>query len=318
MDRSRRVGVRCTHCSRDPIAVPCRTSVLRVCRSWPEHGGGPVHIPDGYLSPQTCAVMYAAADALLGGCGAPGPQGGQEPLRPAARARRGVLLPGDDVQRADPRRHHRARGRRGAGGGAARAVGGGDRGERRAGHPGAVLRRRRRARVRCQLLQHGDRHAVRRLRGLPDARAAHVADVAEAGARGRTSARTSASTPRRCARRSSSALQPDLFYKTSANGAHIPLYSPFHLSQTIPAMLGAHLLVAGVVEFVLTAGVIAYLQRANLPMLRINHARDCRDRRRSRARRTQRRAVRRRSSIGLGADGRARSARSAGDGRRVR
>jgi cobalt/nickel transport system permease protein len=68
-------------------------------------------------------------------------------------------------------------------------------------------------------------------------------------------------------------LQPDLFYKTTANGGHVPLYAPFHLSQTIPTMLGAHLLVAGVVEFVLTAGVIAYLQRANLPILRINHPR---------------------------------------------
>jgi cobalt/nickel transport system permease protein len=67
-------------------------------------------------------------------------------------------------------------------------------------------------------------------------------------------------------------LQPDLFYKTSASGAHIPLYSPFHLAQSVPAMLGAHLLVAGVVEFVLTVGVIAYLQRANIPILRINHA----------------------------------------------
>ena len=67
-------------------------------------------------------------------------------------------------------------------------------------------------------------------------------------------------------------VQPDLFYKTSASGAHIPLYAPFHLSQSIPAMLGAHLLVAGVVEFVLTVGVITYLQRANVPILRINHA----------------------------------------------
>ena len=33
----------------------------------------------------------------------------------------------------------------------------------------------------------------------------------------------------------------------------------------------AHLTVAGVVEGVLTTGVIAYLQRANLPVLRINH-----------------------------------------------
>lgn len=63
-------------------------------------------------------------------------------------------------------------------------------------------------------------------------------------------------------------IQPTLFH--SANGT--PLYSPFHLSQTIPAMALAHLLVAGTVELILTGGVIAYLQRANLPVLRINHA----------------------------------------------
>jgi cobalt/nickel transport system permease protein len=63
-------------------------------------------------------------------------------------------------------------------------------------------------------------------------------------------------------------VQPTLFH--SANGT--PLYAPFHLSQTIPAMALAHLTVAGAVEGLLTAGVIAYLQRANLPILRINHA----------------------------------------------
>ena len=62
-------------------------------------------------------------------------------------------------------------------------------------------------------------------------------------------------------------IQPALFH--SANGT--PLYAPFHLAQTIPAMALAHLTVAGAVEFALTAGVIAYLQRANLPLLRINH-----------------------------------------------
>ncbi|MDQ1510484.1 MAG: cobalt/nickel transport system permease protein, partial [Actinomycetota bacterium] len=62
--------------------------------------------------------------------------------------------------------------------------------------------------------------------------------------------------------------QPSLFH--SANGA--PLYAPFHLSQTIPTMALAHLTVAGLVELALTAGAIAYLQRANLPLLRINHA----------------------------------------------
>ncbi len=63
-------------------------------------------------------------------------------------------------------------------------------------------------------------------------------------------------------------LQPTLFH--SANGT--PLYAPFHLWQAITAMALAHLTVAGGVEFALTAGVIAYLQRANVPLLRINHA----------------------------------------------
>ncbi len=62
-------------------------------------------------------------------------------------------------------------------------------------------------------------------------------------------------------------LQPDLF--KAADGT--PLYAPFHLSQTIPAMALAHLTVAGLAEFALTFGVIAYLQRANVPVLRINH-----------------------------------------------
>ena len=63
-------------------------------------------------------------------------------------------------------------------------------------------------------------------------------------------------------------LQPTFFHR--ADGT--PLYAPFHLAQTIPAMMLAHLTVAGAVELALTAGVVAYLQRANLPLLRINHA----------------------------------------------
>ena len=62
-------------------------------------------------------------------------------------------------------------------------------------------------------------------------------------------------------------VQPDLFH----TAAGVPLYSPYHLSQTIPTMMLAHLLVAGVVEGILTAGTVAYLQRANLPLLQINH-----------------------------------------------
>ncbi|HEX8080147.1 MAG TPA: cobalt transporter CbiM [Jatrophihabitans sp.] len=62
-------------------------------------------------------------------------------------------------------------------------------------------------------------------------------------------------------------IQPSLF--TNSDG--VPLYSPYDLSETIPAMLLAHLLVAGVAEAVLTAGVISYLQRANIALLSVNH-----------------------------------------------
>jgi cobalt/nickel transport system permease protein len=63
-------------------------------------------------------------------------------------------------------------------------------------------------------------------------------------------------------------LQPTLFH--AADGT--PLYAPFGLSQTIPAMMLAHLTVAGFVEAGLTFGIVAYLQRANLPLLQANPA----------------------------------------------
>jgi cobalt/nickel transport system permease protein len=62
-------------------------------------------------------------------------------------------------------------------------------------------------------------------------------------------------------------LQPALF--KAADGT--PLYAPFRLGHTIPAMAVAHLTVGGIVEFALTLGVITFLQRANIPVLRINH-----------------------------------------------
>jgi len=58
-------------------------------------------------------------------------------------------------------------------------------------------------------------------------------------------------------------IQPDLFH--TASGA--PLYAPFHLSQTIPAMALAHLTIAGAVEAILTAGVLVYLARADVRRL---------------------------------------------------
>ncbi len=62
-------------------------------------------------------------------------------------------------------------------------------------------------------------------------------------------------------------IQPDLFH--TASGA--PLYSPYHLSQTIPAMMLAHLTIAGAAEAILTGGVFAYLARADASRLAANH-----------------------------------------------
>jgi cobalt/nickel transport system permease protein len=58
-------------------------------------------------------------------------------------------------------------------------------------------------------------------------------------------------------------LQPLLF--KAADGS--PLYAPYPLSVAIPAMVIPHALVASVVEGVLTALVVAYLQRSNIGVL---------------------------------------------------
>jgi cobalt/nickel transport system permease protein len=59
--------------------------------------------------------------------------------------------------------------------------------------------------------------------------------------------------------------QPALY--RDASGA--PLYCPYPWSITIPAMMVGHLLVAGVAEFVLSAGVVAFLQRTDVGLLRV-------------------------------------------------
>ncbi len=60
-------------------------------------------------------------------------------------------------------------------------------------------------------------------------------------------------------------IQPALWH--TAGGA--PLYAPYPLSVSIPAMVIPHALVASVVEGALTALVIAYLQRAKQPALKM-------------------------------------------------
>ena len=54
-------------------------------------------------------------------------------------------------------------------------------------------------------------------------------------------------------------IQPALFHA----GDGTPLYAPYPLSVSIPAMVVPHLLVASPIEGVLTALVVAYLQRTN-------------------------------------------------------
>jgi cobalt/nickel transport system permease protein len=54
-------------------------------------------------------------------------------------------------------------------------------------------------------------------------------------------------------------IQPMLFH--TADG--VPLYAPYPLSISIPAMVVPHMLAASLVEAVVTAAVVGYLQRAN-------------------------------------------------------
>ncbi len=59
-------------------------------------------------------------------------------------------------------------------------------------------------------------------------------------------------------------IQPLLF--RDASGA--PLYCPYPLSISIPAMMIGHLTFAGLAELIITAGVVAYLQRADPGLLK--------------------------------------------------
>ncbi len=60
-------------------------------------------------------------------------------------------------------------------------------------------------------------------------------------------------------------IQPLLFHDATGT----PLYAPYPLSISVPAMMIGHLTFAGLAELVITAGVVAYLQRADTGMLRL-------------------------------------------------
>jgi cobalt/nickel transport system permease protein len=58
-------------------------------------------------------------------------------------------------------------------------------------------------------------------------------------------------------------LQP-MFFRDAAGA---PLYCPYPLDVSVPAMMVGHLTVAGLAELVLTAGVVAFLQRTDVSLL---------------------------------------------------
>src|SRR4029078_6237379 len=59
-------------------------------------------------------------------------------------------------------------------------------------------------------------------------------------------------------------IQP-MFYR-DALGA--PLYCPYPLSISVPAMMIGHLTIAGFAEFIISAGVVAFLQQSDPALLK--------------------------------------------------
>jgi len=59
-------------------------------------------------------------------------------------------------------------------------------------------------------------------------------------------------------------IQPTLFHDASGT----PLYAPYPLHVAIPAMMIGHLTVAGLAEAFIAAGMVSYLQRADIGLLR--------------------------------------------------
>ena len=58
-------------------------------------------------------------------------------------------------------------------------------------------------------------------------------------------------------------IQPLLFHDASGS----PLYAPYPLSVSIPAMMAGHLTIAGMAELVISAGMVAWLQRTDAALL---------------------------------------------------
>lgn len=60
-------------------------------------------------------------------------------------------------------------------------------------------------------------------------------------------------------------IQPLLFHKLDGT----PLYAPYNLMQSVPAIMFAHIILAGPLEAVVTGFVVKYMQKSNPSMLKI-------------------------------------------------
>jgi cobalt/nickel transport system permease protein len=60
-------------------------------------------------------------------------------------------------------------------------------------------------------------------------------------------------------------IQPALFH----DGTGAPLYAPYPLRIAVPAMMIGHLTFAGLAELIVTGGVVAYLQRTDVSLLKL-------------------------------------------------
>ena len=214
-----------------------------------------MHIPDGYLSPATCAVLYTGAAPFWYVALRRVRKALHTRLVPLALAVRGVFLRDHDVQPAASRRDHRPRGGHRL---AAVVLG-----------PWAAMLAVSIAIV-IQALFFGD--------GGITAIGANCFNMAIAGALVAYAVYRilAGRAPIGSARRVMAAglagyvainvsallaaiefgIQP-LLYR-DATGA--PLYCPYPLSVAIPAMMLGHLTIAGFAELTVSAGVVAFLQ----------------------------------------------------------
>ena len=131
-----------------------------------------------------------------------------------------------------------------------------------AGHSGGFLRRRRNHGNRREFVQYGDYRLDSGVGCVPVVSGARRRRIAAPGVCGGVR-RLPFDQPRGTG--GGSGVRDSAMFFHDASGA--PLYAPYPLRIAIPAMMIGHLTVAGLAELVISAGVVAYLQRADPALL---------------------------------------------------